>query len=117
MRLPGLLFIVFAPVLFGFGPLPEGITFQEGAANTVMLGERMAIYGVPQGAGWQRYSGVAHACQTRHYFGYATGGKGGCTLCRQPNASCSQIHRSSGADAGERPIPRLRAAKHEGAWT
>ena len=50
MRLPGLLFIVFAPVLFGFGPLPEGITFQEGAANTVMLGERMAIYGVPQGA-------------------------------------------------------------------
>lgn len=42
--------MAIAPALYAAGSLPEGITFRTGAVNTVMLGERTAVYGLPPGA-------------------------------------------------------------------
>jgi glyoxylase-like metal-dependent hydrolase (beta-lactamase superfamily II) len=49
MRLANL-FVALAPVLFGATPLPEGITFQPGSTNSVLVGASTAVYGVPSDA-------------------------------------------------------------------
>src|SRR5687767_4518200 len=45
-----LCWLVIAPVLYAATPLPAGITFHPGPANTVLVGTGTAVYGVPTGS-------------------------------------------------------------------